>query len=960
MGTVRKKSWNEEVLKDKALMAAVCEAVALREREAADKAMEAVKQLDLPPLGQEEAERQADAAIRAAAQFEDRGPPAAKSGRVLPQSSQIDHQVEMAVEAYFKQLRGEARDWACERLYRLNALGVEWHHAARGWIYLADERRGVLRSLERAAFNTDRLRQELPISDNGILSRVYRRGAGELVTPSEGKFSGSVLAVPIFAPTRGKILGVYLLEADHPGAFTPAQVRELQRQVIFFTPHLIVLEGLDKADDFSTWPYHPELHRHGWSVEPLVTGFCRTVAESLRVPNTRPPACTLWIADWMKNRCWVLAAHGYDYFFLDRDTLGPNSAVARVARNHRRAIEGGTPDQLKFVCPEKARDMGVRQVVIASLHDYSEEPFSGTLNISFFDERRRPTLPSHGLVEWLAERAERLVASLHAQRVRLAMAYLHCELAKGVSSGHGFGALLRTVLRCLDAPVGSVFARKQNTRTLQCVETTGLENKGAFEEVTYDLDDLKSLTCWAARNPDKVARHNWGPVEEGVTRPKDQPIPSNQSRERMVPEVSRHRRSLIKGVALLRDDPHPHTLGAIRVMRPGRSRPFTIADERLLSAFAEASTKLFTNWTFACNDKVVAQSFNTPLTRIEEVLQGCVSGCADNKYPIMQASVFVRDERRLPQYRLYAYYRPESQDIREDLVPEPVGDQVLAPTPLQGGKIIVVKSILLGDNQGMRICVPSQVWSGRELVEALLALDFERTGLTWPSNRKAKVFKDARKLSAIWASNPYWYPDPEILEGKPRDIVREYLDFLSAGDSAKGSMIPWARLRLLDRGQYREIDSAGTVPAQLPEAVPCPEPELQRFGVRLGADASYCVFPLLLGPFWGGEMICGLDRDLANALAEYLPPAAGQASRHPVDEAGDRESGAFQKLRDMTVRVTGPWCRVIAGNLLLWDVGFGDDCEEQDKIIWNEEIRLKPDLLAPPGIATAERSTVSP
>ncbi len=854
------------------------------------------------------------------------------STRGLPTTSRIDSRVEGSVKDLFKDLRREARERAVERLYRLNEFGIEWHGGVRGFIYLADERSGILKCLKGTAYSGNRAPEEFPLGENGIVPRVYRRGVGELDVEHEG----SRLAVPIYAPNSERKLGVYLLEADRAGAFTRAQVRELQRQVVFFTPQIFVLEAIDKADDFSTWSYHPEVH--GWKPETLLTRFCRRVAESLSIPGTPSPACTIWNVDWQKHRCWVLATHGYDSSFRDRDTLSLTSAVARVAGGRQRTIEWGSPDSLKFVCLKKAQEMGVHRVIISSLHEYGEQPFSGTLNITFFDERRQDRLPSRGLVNWLAERGERLIASFYAQRLRLATPYLLCELAKEVSAGHGFAALLRTSLRCLGAPVGSVFARVPNTRMLQCVETTGLEGKGSFEEVTYDLNDSKSLTCWAALNPDKVARHNWGPIEEG-----DIPRPSNQSRERMVPEGSYHRRSLIKGVALLRGDPEPHVVGAIRIMRPGRSLPWTIGDERLVSAFAESSKKLFTNWGFG--DSVVAQSFNPPMIRIVEVARGCVVGCSENKYPIVQASVFVRDERRLPEYRLYAYYCPECHGVREEMVPEPSGDHVLAPTDTHSGRMIVLKTIRLGEKQGMRICVPLRVWSGAELVEAVLALDFEGTGLTWPRGRKDKLFRDAVKLPAIWASNPDWYPRPEILERKPQEIVREYLHFLCGKGSGKDSVIRWARLRLLDCGQYREIDSASFIPNPLSEWLQCPEPQLHRFGVRLATDASCCVFPLLVGPFVAGEMVCGLHWDLANALEKYLRPISSKAPQHAVGSSADDEFEVFQRLRDVIVRATGSWCRVIAGNLLLWDVGFGADCDEEDKVIWNEEIRLKPDLV---------------
>ena len=857
-----------------------------------------------------------------------------------------------AVKEYRKQLCQTVREHVLKRIYELNAQGVEWFGARAGWIFLADHEKRVLRSVPEAAFNTGLCELEIPIDARSIVAHVCQTKEAYWTNDvSEVPFyqqtiaeTRSELCVPLFRPD-GTVLGAYNVEAAHRGAFTAAQSRELQKKVAFFIPHLLVLEDLEKSEEFGSWPWHPELH--GWDPERLLTEFCRVVAQRLAHPNAPPPAATVFYVDNAKSKAWAISVFGYDYTFLNIETLGLRSAVAQVALDPARTIQRGTPQELHFERLNKAVHMNVKHAVIAPMGTPGGDDFCGTFNLYFFEDRPAAALPTDETVRWLAEYAERIVAGINSRRQRVAVAYLYRELAKDASSSNAFASFLRVLLRCLGSQAGTIYAHERGTEEIRCVETTGLEGVADHTQVKYHRTRNKdSYTCWLANHPGRVLRTNWGPVEEkeSADRPADLPSePSNHSRERMDQDGTYHRRSL--GLGVKEGDYHaPELLGVIRILRSARAKPYVRADEQLFFVLAEESKRFFVIHSFIQAGLTAPDFFGPVSIRIEEVLQESVKGCISHDYPMLQASVFLRYRGSSPEYRLYAYHSQAHQTAPVEFVLE---DEVVRRVWAYDGKIVVVPFKEPQGADGLRICVPLQVWSGPHLDQAIFALDYRGTGHTWSAERKKKVFGDARRLVATWAKNNM-RANREFLKRDDTEILGAFLRYVT---TAKDSKVRWARLRLLNDGEIRTFDAFGPAPPFVPELQICPDSDLKEYGVSMAADGTCCSIPLMLGPIPAGELVCGLDPELARTLAEYAGqlPYASLSGRDTdaQDIAQERRMEAFFALRDVAGFVTGPWCRLVAGDLPLWDVTFGGDRHDDEFVVWDEAIRVRPEMARP-------------
>jgi hypothetical protein len=844
-----------------------------------------------------------------------------------------------AFERFRRELCGEVRAHIEARLFELNAQGVEWFGARAGWIFLADVAREVLTSVKSAAFNTGRCRLELPINGPGIVPHVYRSREGfqsNDVTKvpfylNVIKESRGALSAPVFRPDGQTVLAVYHLEAAEEGAFSPAHVRDLQKKVAHLVPHLLALEALSQAEATGGWPMHPDLH--GWGPERLLTRLCRTAAQHYAIPGAPPPVCTVWNVDVAKERCWTLAVSGFDHMFLRLETLGPGSAVYRTATAPGQAVARGTPAELGFERLAKAQRMNVRQALIAPLPGVGAEPVCGTVNLYFFEDRQADDLPADAAVQGLAACVQRLLTDFYAQREQLAPAYLQRELVKNAAAAHELGCALRVIRQCLDAPVGSIYVREPDTAALWCAATTGLEGVTDHSQVYYHCQrHKKSYACWLADHPGQVVRINWAPTPEGGLPAGLPRLPSNRTRERMGPDGTYHRRQLAVGVRH-RDGARPP--GMVRVLRSEQAKPFTRADERLLLRLGEDVEPLLVNWSFARAGQEGPYQLRPTSTRVAEVLQGSVRGCLRHGFPMVQATAFVHCDGAAPAYRMYAYHSREQQLAPEGLeLPDALAKHVWQ----QEGRIVVVPWAQPDGQPGTRICVPLQVWSGPHLVHAIIALDYRGTGLSWNGKRKLKVFGDARRLAAIWAANAM-RPDSKHVEGDGPEILDWFLRYLRGPACAP---LTWARLRLWHHGVPRDFRTFGPVPERPPSLHlhddahgQLYDEELGRFGVQLARDGTCCAVPLMLGPFYAGELLCGLDAELAKALAQWAWPDRGAAL---AGESMLRRAEALDGLRKVTTAVTGPWCRLVAGNLKWWRVTFPRETPDGDLIIWEHHL----------------------
>lgn len=821
----------------------------------------------------------------------------------------------------YDELKQEASSHALTRLYSLNSVGVRHYDARSGWIFIVDESGKYLESIEEAAYNTGLRQFRMRIDGPGIVPHVFRTGEA-FWTPHvsevpfyEPKVSStrSELAVPIYDPEH-RLIGIYNLEANEEGAFTPAQVRELEKNVAFLVPHLLVLRELRRSSDFGTLPFHPEIHCRRFNPRLLLERFCRVVVDALTIPDAPAPSCTFWTCEPQQGRCWTLADFEYDQVFYALDTLTMNAAVARTATGPEGTIFRGTPEklqsknleeELQFENLERAKRMGLEHAIIARLAG------DKTLNIYFFDKRPAEAMPSDEVIRWVARQAEQLIGSFYRQRKQLALATMQCDLAQAQYGAGRFASFLQTYLRCTDSVAGSIFVRVPRSYYLLCAESTGLDGVGDPTTVKYHvLKDKHSFTCWMAEHPDPL-RVNWTRLEDSH-RPPDCPAESSgKSRERIVGQTPYLRRLLGKSVML----PGGTSLGCVRLVRSALSPPFTREDEELATHLCESQEAVhtFCNYGFTQSGNVTPAYHCSTRARIEqELLPQVVHEGVGQIPPVYQATVFERCERARPQYGIYAFCS------KERLIPS--RNLRLESHLIRSSENHPSSIILAGGDAFSRVCVPLRVWSGRQLVEAVLALDYADAADDWTNEQIREIFDWSVQLSAIWSWNTMRVPDSVFLRGGgDEEMFKSLLKHAAGRDNVAGGV----RLRLKS-GAEEEVYTQGPIPDELGRMKPCPDARLKRYGVELAPDGRFCRTPLMVGPARVGELECALTDEFAERLRRHVLRRSGEANTDSIIVLGD--------LCTLLAAVSGPWSRLVAGNLASWEATFSKADEDQCRL----------------------------
>lgn len=880
---------------------------------------------EAPPLSREEAEKKVEAILAAAAE----------SARQEEDPDDSERHVLQGVDDLRMKLSAHARQEAVRQLRYWNTRGVDWFSAKSGWVLRATSQ-GTLASVAGATFNSARRRLEYSMEGEGVIPQTYRTREGFVTHDvSQTAFRSGIhestrseIAVPIIAPDRS-VLGVYNLESDQEGVFTSAQIRELKNNVSILVPHLLVLRDADDPSH-TQWAWHPD--RAGWSQSRQVTQLCDRISKLLSRRGEPRPATAIWIAD-PAGKAWTLGTSGYDAGFMNRFFLTEESAVGRAIANPGEVLRG-TPRQLQFKCVQTAARMGVQYCLIVPLHRNSDEPIRGSLNIYFFDERGE--YPSDALVRALARQAEKLLQDYFAARRSLALAYLRCELARSTSLAASFEIYRKTVMEIMRVQAMSLFVREPNTDILQCVDSSGFEDLSDPTRARYYLNQpIESRTVWLARNPGEVLRFNWGPQDKGNYHHPDLPqTPSNLFRERITVDESYHRRFL--GCAIHNDA--KDMLGVVRMIRSQKAPPFTEQDEQLLRDLLEEAKTLIVNLSYSRSNRIGPSIDCNIRLRLGEFLQSCVAWFGERSLRVAHASVSVRGEGDAPHYRLFAYHSPSRQLPPHEELAE-LSLSLIGPGGWKyAGKITVSPCIDPKGNQVTRLCVPLMIWSGPHLVEALLAVDFLGEDLRFPDPIRAKVFDIATTLAALWANN-IWDTDRELLNNTAENIVTQFEDFCAS---------------ISEENVASAHVSFYTAQSATPGAswVPCPDPDLGRFGVKLSTDGTRCTIPLLLGPYRIGELFCDFDEKFAAQLKPAVS-TEGRAKRHRGDSqaaepvALDKQS--LETLRNLAASATGAWCRIAVCSLPYWKVDLSKEYTEGDMTVWDEQIeftRYSPDLTA--------------
>ena len=501
-------------------------------------------------------------------------------------------------EQLFKEACGES-----ERALRdLVGMLAEQIQACCGWLLIFDRPRHRL--VSGVLHNTWR-HIELPLSATAIVCHVARTGKPYLAEDvrrdpyyyPEVPDVRSALSVPIFAPD-GELLGVLHFESFEPAAFSSAHLGDLQVSIVELVPHLLLQQiAIQDPQSYLWYPY-----RYDWSVERVLGRWVHTVTDVL--PNTQvaKPCLTLWHVDWEKERVWVLAASRYDYEYVKDKTLPLDSFIGNVALLPRGEVMWTTPDDERFRRPDKARRMGLKQMLATPAYlPNDEERASCVLSAYYFDDRPQSELLPSTTLTWLAGELSTALWSYEECKLPVATAHVQQQLTK---SRAPLIALMNGILKCIDAAECSIFALCEQERSLVSIATTGLhvssglisagcvtdvERIAAIGRLEYKLDDSQDagFTVYLARNPGTCVRKNDIPDRDEKGLPHEFPAPSNKHREICAHSDTDHRRFLGLSVA-----ENGKVLGVIRVLRSSDSRPFRRVDQKLLKALGKLSVPL--------------------------------------------------------------------------------------------------------------------------------------------------------------------------------------------------------------------------------------------------------------------------------------------------------------------------------------------------------------------------------
>lgn len=854
------------------------------------------------------------------------------------QVARLERYVRRGVRGFRHRLRREAQACAIESLYDWNARGVEYFNASRGWVFLVDEDRRVLYSLQDAAAFTPNWEQEIPLdSASSIIALVARTGEEYLSNDVSEDFrkgkpylrisphTQSELAVPLFDPDEDKVIGAYNLESDERGAFTEAQARELRRSAALLSVPLLVLRDLhhtaaktEKPAAEGGWGWHPEVH--GWSPGRIIERFCRAVVARLAMPGGTRPSCCVWYADPLTQLCWALGTCGYDYEFLHQCTLGPDSAVARTAASDARCVFRGTTEAMGFSCRAKARRVGVHRVVLTPLRAEGIEPFRGTLAIYGFE--KDTVLPSDDLVRWLAKQAEDLVQTLHRQRAVFAKGHFRARLATSAlirPSSRLFRQALVNVLPHDATSIyvhetASAFPHRDEKGELERVYAAGFElpllpkaDKVPLEPPTREQ---KSISAYCAVHPGVPVRINFGEQDPIYQQPSHPPKPDPERFERLDVREAHERRRLGIGVPSAWSE--NVSLGVLRLYRSGKGRPFTDADGRLLQAIVASyhcCRSLFGNWHAVRNEGLVGPYVASPTpTLLEAVLRSAVDDFEKREWPVHQGSVFMRSQTASPPYPRFAFYSRTPRLPPEQVLAPLAEDLAGAEGWRHSEQIVTVPFPDRDGTEGERVCVPLRVWSGGFLVEVVCCLDFATPG-AWDAETRYRVYRAGVEAAAMLAANRWQTPPPP---GDDAQLVRAFESYATRLSVEK------------ERGDNSErrarlLPAVLKEPAEVEGWVIAPEPSLERYGVRVRKDGRTCAVPLRLGPYLAAVLICPLAPGPAESLRSELRrrKSVGSERRSPA-QGLKIESNALWTLGHLVWRVAGAWCRVVAPNIRSW------------------------------------------
>jgi hypothetical protein len=398
----------------------------------------------------------------------------------------------------------------------------------------------------------------------------------------------SEMAVPVL-DAKGELVGVLNLEANVPGVFTAAQVHELQAKSVSLSVEIALLRSWVTYEKFCGW----SPSRHGWGIDRLLRDFCFKILDRVGGPTTQL-TCSIWERDRDKDQMYVCATAGYDTEYIAHKTLPVASFTGSISNLPRGSVQQGDwRDFDNFVRGDKAKRMGIQQIISTPIYFPETSQAWGVLHVYLFNETVAVT---ETLVAHLADIVGAIVASYQSLIPAIAAECCRARLTQQASKlPHMFESVRSVLSECLSADGCSLFGYEGDSNRLVCVASTGLESDGSivnWPEAAYDLEvDRNSITASLFREPNRVFRKNDVPdPDEKVDGTKITPL--NKFRECFSLSATDHRRFLGCGVF----DPEG-SLGVIRLNRRAESAPFVKSDEAVCRAVVDVAAPVFRQWS---------------------------------------------------------------------------------------------------------------------------------------------------------------------------------------------------------------------------------------------------------------------------------------------------------------------------------------------------------------------------
>lgn len=448
-------------------------------------------------------------------------------------------------------------------------------------------------------------------SDTCLVATAASQGkpyyAPDVHAPSEVNYKNicdatkSELVVPIHWDEE--LIGVINLESSHLDGLAKA-LPIVESVIPSMIPEILVLQSCysEQETDKSWCPWNPAVH--GWDLRQCISKLLQAAGKE----NASAAAkFTLWYPDWEKEKLFAYATYGYDWCYVDGDSLSlSGSEIGRALCSKKRGIKSLNVD--KFIKHEKAKQLGIDEAWMAPVYidkdgESAERPTAAITCYFARNGRSIDTVTRND--RDIAKKATtefavilgKFIETFQFQRKELALAYI-----AAVNFAHRdqpqrtrFEEWLHAIRRIFDSPAGSVFHLKHDER-LQCIASSGFYNEDRGTRSMklaahfYDIHDAKLSHTVATLHLNGKALRRLGlghSQEKGLTKLVPEVADFHKNAEFLVwqplNELGNSQRQLL--ACAYRCD--GKIAGVVRLIRGKHTRPFTVCDVGLIEEICE-------------------------------------------------------------------------------------------------------------------------------------------------------------------------------------------------------------------------------------------------------------------------------------------------------------------------------------------------------------------------------------